>query len=1103
MIIWIFISSFLLSFVWFKSGHLLGAGESGIPFFNSGWHFLATKFAWKVSTLGNLTGITTASAPTYWFLEKLEALGIPSFLIQAFVFWLLFFVSGLAIYFFTKQLFPKLSEKAALIAVLFYWFNPSSLVNVWNRFVNNGMVFFALLPLASFFYIKGMQTRNWAYAIFSVLSTFIFSYALTSTPFNILLGFVFFYSSLYYFITERDLSNKIFYIKYFLLTIVAFVGVNFWWIGQFFSFSYSPDFLTTLSSFFSPEGNLGTLTTLSQKLGNLIDVVRLKHATFFSSEEPSWQQFFDFPLFRILEFLVPAFILATIIKGRKVREILYLGTLFIAGLFLAKGNNPPLGEVFEFPFLNIHFLQVFRNPFEKFSIIIALAASPLFALSLDKLSFPSKIKKHLIVFFLLFVGFFWGFPFWTGLVFTGKILENGQPRSYKVKIPDYYWQVNDWLKKQNGDFRFLSLPIGGEGITYNWENRYSGIELSSSIFEISNVSLNTTIPFYNRLVSKISEYQNSENLLKFLPFINARFIVLRSDIDFRDRKMADPQTIRRNLEEFVSEGSLSRKYEAGSLAVYELTPSLFWSKIFVSPRIIVSDDSNLTNSRAVVVPSLYLSKGDFLESPMLVEPEKVFSPISGSSLKNMSERDILARLFYVKHTPNVWFYPAIRLKELVETPPKRDFSGWILYKVGILGKRAVEVYRVKSDGKSENLIKKTESEYEGELKRLSYDISQAISGESPVGDVVRDSLLFQLVLLEKVHSASAKALTEYLLKAKIKPYFDLPQISSGTYLIYHFDVPIDAKFKLEGTTLGDRSKLFIDNNAVAVTETDPANVELTKGIHEIALLPEDKDIYEVVESEQDFALNENSGWRREIALSRLPEIYRIEFDYRFEEGKVFGLRFSQDIDSAENPVMSTRVSKDEFFHDWKHFEGKFTTTNGAVGGILEVYPIARTSCSRKFLVKRFCEDSLLKFNVDLRNFKVTTVKYPQIRLVRNGLESLGPETTIEWSKVNPTRYNVKINKLDAKAEMLVFSELFNSGWEASFEDGSKIPSQKHFLVNVYANGWLIDKTGNYQISLRFLPQKTLELGVRISAIFLTASLLFIGISLWKKGKDSI
>lgn len=84
-----------------------------------------------------------------------------------------------------------------------------------------------------------------------------------------------------------------------------------------------------------------------------------------------------------------------------------------------------------------------------------------------------------------------------------------------------------------------------------------------------------------------------------------------------------------------------------------------------------------------------------------------------------------------------------------------------------------------------------------------------------------------------------------------------------------------------------------------------------------------------------------------------------------------------------------------------------------------------------------------------------------------------PQITFE--KLNPTKFIAHVEV--GGPFLLVFSESFDSNWKA-YADGSEITN--HFAVNYYANGWLVNKAGSYDIVLECRPQRLLEGGELVS-----------------------
>lgn len=1085
--------SLLFAFIWFRYGSIMGAGESGLPFYGLASQYRISKYSWADPGLGNGVGIGVASAPTYWVLSKMQEIGVTLPVIQASFFAIIFFVAGFSIYFLTKELFPSLSNKFVFLAVLFYWFNPLTMVNVWNRLLYNHMIFFALLPLIVFLFLQGLNKQSYRFAIFASLSTVFFSYALTSTVFIILILGVLFYVIAFFALFSED--SKVFLFKYLILFLLGFFVFNLWWITQLFGFIFSSGYTEITSSFFSSVGNLSTLTSISQRLGGLADVLGFLHADFFTNG-PFWARIYVSNLVVLFEYLITSAILWTIYKFRKTKKVLFLGFLFLLTVFLVKGNGQPFGEVFQSVFIWLPPLQVFRNPFEKFGFLLPLAAAPLFSF------FLARIKQgflYPVTAVLLFV--VWGFPFWTGLMFTyPKSTGPGTIKlvSYEVDPPNYYKEMDKWLKTQGNDFRFVSLPLGGEGVTYTWLKQYSGVESSSVLLSTPNISFNTTVPFYSGLVTGLSKYQLDPKILNFFPFMNSRFIVWRSDIDFKARNMPDPQVIRAKLNEWVKSGLLTKGYETGNLLAYQVVEKWFWPKIYSTADISISNSKDIAflsaffsgfpGKRTAFVDENNTSK-DLVYKNEIYVPDKVyFQKVTAPLPKNLTDDQLLGKLFYANHLPGELIYPFIRLNEKILEVREKDIDGWMLYKVGILGKRVAEIYKLEKLGESTALIVSTQKDYERELSDMSPYIVDLIKRGGPVAGVAKDSLMFQWILLSRVGlSSTTTLLSDLLSKWDVKPTFELPQ-SGNTYVVGNFKLPVDGSYFLYGA---DRGDLFVDGKILATEKSKP--IELKHGEHEVSLnLEDDQILKNVVNYSDDIFIDEKSQLHWDFEIPNLPKTYQVEFDYRFVSGTTFAVKIVQDIENEDSPLFNNNVGLSPNYYGWGHFSQEMNSSPGATKAYLTFSPLKAKVCGKLWWGWTKCDIGDSKFGVEIRNLKVREVDSPELALIINGTvsdDSIPTQTSFE--EINPTFYKVHVDKKSTKPEILVLSELYNSSWKLSYQDGKPVPNDLHLLVNGYANGWVLSKEGSYDLTISFGPQKALEFGVKISrySVFVIMMLL--------------
>lgn len=560
----------ILVFIWFKEGLLLGHAEGALPFYKLERYLEPTKYAWMEHPgLGNISLLTTAAKPTYIFLTFLQdGLRIPGFLIQAGVFYFILAGAGMGLYLLTKEFFPNLPNRYAILSVFFYWFSPLSLSEVWNRFLLNYIFFYGSLPVLLLILIKGFKTKKYYYAYILTLLIGVYSFGISTFVFVLLLWGVFALLTFFFLITSKHSSERWFYIKFTTLSVFLFILTNSWWLTQLFSLRFQMPFSQTISNFSAPN-NIETLRMLSDKLGDLTNVTRLINISSPEIIGLPWVNFFNLPAALIIEFMVLGLILITIIKGIKERSILILGGILFITIFLIKGVNIPLGEIYQAFFQRFSFLQIFRNPFEKFSFLLNLVVALLFGYTIFKCKWGPRLNIFFFLSLLLVV--IMSYPFSSGLVFTSREPPTNEVNvGYKVIVPDYYSQTSDFMQSQRGNFRFIGFPLGDEGITYNWEKGYTGVELPSTLFSTPGILFNTAVPYYSNIVPQLENLLLiNDNFLTVANLLNAKFLIFRSDIDWQERNMRDPQIILNRLNDLEKNGLIKRIGQYGELILWE------------------------------------------------------------------------------------------------------------------------------------------------------------------------------------------------------------------------------------------------------------------------------------------------------------------------------------------------------------------------------------------------------------------------------------------------------------------------------------------------------------------------------------------------------
>lgn len=234
--------------------------------------------------------------------------------------------------------------------------------------------------------------------------------------------------------------------------------------------------------------------------------------------------------------------------------------------------------------------------------------------------------------------------------------------------------------------------------------------------------------------------------------------------------------------------------------------------------------------------------------------------------------------------------------------------------------------------------------------------------------------------------------------------------------------------------------------------------------------------------------------RQEISGIKPDAVYKISFVGKTIEGDPAHFSIFQDTDILQDnkpyPKVDHYLEKKNYY---THFDSLLKTNIDTKKAYLEIYADIPDNGTTKVIYDRFNISQLFTSPVILKNDPTTntSLELPQY----------------DYSCVSKTRCEINIQKSKGNY-YLTFNESFNNNWKIYlFEKGEKIgrlnllvrntPSEKtHFIGNLYANSWLIKKTGDYKIVIDYFPQQLFYLGSLFSAasffllLFLSLKQLF-------------
>ena len=103
-------------------------------------------------------------------------------------------------------------------------------------------------------------------------------------------------------------------------------------------------------------------------------------------------------------------------------------------------------------------------------------------------------------------------------------------------------------------------------------------------------------------------------------------------------------------------------------------------------------------------------------------------------------------------------------------------------------------------------------------------------------------------------------------------------------------------------------------------------------------------------------------------------------------------------------------------------------------------------------------------------------------------KTLVPPKNFVWKEISPTRYEANVESKGSF--ILVFLESYDEHWKV-YVNGNPVPETNHQEVNAFANGWLIDATGNLTITIQYETQNLLAMSVVASVVLPILLLIFL------------
>lgn len=523
----VFAISLILVILNFRFLQMAGADQSTYINPAAYWPNISSSWDEEVNSVLGTETISTPLIMPFVLVFKMFSFA-PIIVVEYFYFTLVF--SGIfltAFYFFYVYLFKR-NMTAAIFAALLYIFNLFFFVSFINFNIH---LAFILLPL--FFILSHRLVENdyRQSVLLIILISLISPAALINPPAVIPLipaaGLYFLFLT---FKNRAVLSFKKMAVSL-IFTAILFCALNIWWLFPFFHSLYNGVASGILS------GVVRMFRTTS-----LYDAFRFLGGWAFNSFYLGFNKgrydslYVNNAIFIVATYLVIICAFLSALFSKKNRNILFFMFLSLVGLFLTKGDLPPLGGIYQYAFNNLQFFLMFREPYTKFMLIYVFSISVLlgyFIYYLGQLkSVKFKIAIQMIILLAILIP---SYPFFIG-GFVPLRYTAGPLRSYLIKPPQYLLDYQQDTDKAKLDYRTLTTPQANG--TYLWE---SGYITNDTV--LKSFSDKTTISSLSPDFSSAHKYlvasaydllrEGDKRFIYLISILNIKNIVQENSIDWR------------------------------------------------------------------------------------------------------------------------------------------------------------------------------------------------------------------------------------------------------------------------------------------------------------------------------------------------------------------------------------------------------------------------------------------------------------------------------------------------------------------------------------------------------------------------------------------
>lgn len=473
----------LVPLLWFHPHGLITGGDIDFPL-HPVQRLWERSFVWSHLFLGGSDRSLDTTTLFYVLVQVLPYLATHSLIIAdkvSLCFW--FVLPGLAMSYLLNGMFPG-RRLLRMVGAAAYMLNPYQLYNFEIARIGE-ISATSCLPLVMGAYARAFDRRLQLLPFAATMAVVgIVTMGIGVQPPSILACLVVFAAFLIvelYAVLRRDgLDGGRRWTIYVLLGGAVFVGVNAIWILPELNFIIASGYTNTSHgmSVFSVAYLLSWVSRDTSIINNFSMLSRVVWYDSWGGEPylPVVYKQVTNNLLHALTLLVPAWAFAALLITRS-RRVLFFGAVALFTVFVSKGVHQPAPGLYTWWTAHVPGFWVIRAPWEKFALSTALSYAVLMAVFADWVGTRTYTVPWIAVRIRNIVALraivlsvcvallaALNYPLITGGMLPAK---HGVLFGFHQNFPRYTTEAADWLNRQRGDFRIVTMPDSKVSV-YDW-----------------------------------------------------------------------------------------------------------------------------------------------------------------------------------------------------------------------------------------------------------------------------------------------------------------------------------------------------------------------------------------------------------------------------------------------------------------------------------------------------------------------------------------------------------------------------------------------------------------------------------------------------------